>query len=130
MAAQREWYEKDYYKVLGVAPEATPLEITKAYRKLARDSHPDTHPGDIDDALAKGSAKVDQTYVTPIQNHNPIEPHATIAWWEGEKLNVYDATQYISGVKQSLARVLNIPVDDVRVQCPYTGGGFGVGSVP
>ncbi|MCU1501840.1 MAG: chaperone protein DnaJ [Ilumatobacteraceae bacterium] len=46
MAAQRDWYEKDYYKVLGVAPEATPKEITKAYRKLARDSHPDTHPGD------------------------------------------------------------------------------------
>ena len=46
MAAQREWYEKDYYKVLGVAPEATPKEITKAYRKLARESHPDTHPGD------------------------------------------------------------------------------------
>lgn len=86
---------------------------------------PDTHRGDIEDALAKGSARVDQTYVTPIQNHNPMEPHATIAWWEGEKLNVYDATQGISGVKQSLARVLNIPVDDVRVQCPYTGGGFG-----
>jgi molecular chaperone DnaJ len=46
MAAQREWYEKDYYKVLGVAPEATPKDITKAYRKLARGSHPDTHPGD------------------------------------------------------------------------------------
>jgi molecular chaperone DnaJ len=46
MAAQREWYEKDYYKVLGVAAEATPKEITKAYRKLARGSHPDTHPGD------------------------------------------------------------------------------------
>ena len=60
-----------------------------------------------------------------MQNHNPMEPHATIAWWEGEKLNLYDATQYISGVKQSIARTLNIPVDDVRVQCPYTGGGFG-----
>jgi molecular chaperone DnaJ len=46
MAAQREWYEKDYYKVLGVSPTATPKEITKAYRKLARDSHPDTHPDD------------------------------------------------------------------------------------
>lgn len=46
MAAQREWYEKDYYKVLGVADDASAKDITKAYRKLARESHPDTHPGD------------------------------------------------------------------------------------
>jgi molecular chaperone DnaJ len=46
MAAQREWFEKDYYKILGVAETATQKDITKAYRKLARDSHPDTHPGD------------------------------------------------------------------------------------
>ena len=46
MAAQREWYEKDYYKVLGVNDDATAKDITKAYRKLARESHPDTHPGD------------------------------------------------------------------------------------
>jgi molecular chaperone DnaJ len=46
VAAQREWFEKDYYKILGVADSATPKDITKAYRKLARDSHPDTHPGD------------------------------------------------------------------------------------
>lgn len=45
MAAQREWYEKDYYKVLGVADSASAKEITKAYRKLARESHPDANPG-------------------------------------------------------------------------------------
>jgi molecular chaperone DnaJ len=46
MAAQREWFEKDYYKILGVAEDAPAKEITRAYRKLARESHPDTHPGD------------------------------------------------------------------------------------
>ena len=48
MAAQREWFETDYYKVLGVAPEATDKEITRAYRKLAKQYHPDAHPGSED----------------------------------------------------------------------------------
>jgi molecular chaperone DnaJ len=46
MAAQREWFEKDYYRTLGVDPTATAKEITKAYRTLARDLHPDKNPGD------------------------------------------------------------------------------------
>ena len=46
MAAQREWFEKDYYRTLGVDKAATPKEITKAYRKLARELHPDQNPGD------------------------------------------------------------------------------------
>jgi xanthine dehydrogenase YagR molybdenum-binding subunit len=83
------------------------------------------HRGDVQAGFAKSSVTVEQTYVTPIQHHNPMEPHATIAWWEGEKLNVYDSTQYISGVKMSLAKTLNIPVDYVHVVNPVVGGGFG-----
>jgi xanthine dehydrogenase YagR molybdenum-binding subunit len=83
------------------------------------------HRGDLQAAFTKSSVIVENTYVTPIQHHNPMEPHATIAWWDGEKLNVYDATQYISGVRMSLAKTLNIPIDYVRVVNPVVGGGFG-----
>ena len=83
------------------------------------------HRGDVQAGFAKSSVTIENTYVTPIQHHNPMEPHATIAWWEGEKLNVYDSTQYISGVKMSLAKTLNIPVDYVHVVNPVVGGGFG-----
>jgi xanthine dehydrogenase YagR molybdenum-binding subunit len=83
------------------------------------------HRGDLQAAFAQSSVTIENTYITPIQHHNPMEPHGTIAWWEGEKLNVYDATQYISGVRMSLAKTLNIPVDYVHVVNPMVGGGFG-----
>lgn len=83
------------------------------------------HRGDTAAALAKATVTIDQTYSTPLQNHNPMEPHATIAAWDGDKLNVYDATQGITGVQQGLARAFSIPQANVHVECPYTGGGFG-----
>src|SRR4051794_9720113 len=45
MAAQREWFEKDYYDVLGVSPTATAKELSRAYKKLAKEHHPDINPG-------------------------------------------------------------------------------------
>jgi xanthine dehydrogenase YagR molybdenum-binding subunit len=84
--------------------------------------------GDVAGGLANAAVTVDETYVTPIQNHNPMEPHATIAWWDGaekDHLNVYDSTQYITGDKMTLAKSLNLPLDFVTVHCPYVGGGFG-----
>jgi xanthine dehydrogenase YagR molybdenum-binding subunit len=84
-----------------------------------------TRRGDPEASLAKATVVVDQIYSTPIQNHNPMEPHATIASWDGDKLTVHDATQGISGVQGSLARAFSIPQANVHVECPYTGGGFG-----
>ena len=97
------------------------------------DAHPGGHgkdpadvgTGSIYDALRSAEVRVDEIYTTPKENHNPMEPHATMAVWEGEKLTLYDATQYVSGVKQTVAKAMGIPDDDVRVICPFTGGGFG-----
>lgn len=76
-------------------------------------------------AEAKSTVSIEQTYTTPFQHHNPMEPHTTIAWWDGDKLTVHDSTQYITGDKMTIARSLGVPTDNVRVECPYTGGGFG-----
>ncbi len=77
------------------------------------------------EAAASADVSIENTYITPIQVHNPMEPHATIAWWEGEKLSVYDATQYISGDRMSLANLFSLPLENVHVMDPYVGGGFG-----
>ncbi len=82
-------------------------------------------PGEAEASWAKATTVIEHTYSTPIQTHNPMEPHATIASWEGEKLTVYDATQYISGDKQTLAKHFALPLDNVHVIDPYVGGGFG-----
>jgi xanthine dehydrogenase YagR molybdenum-binding subunit len=81
--------------------------------------------GDLAAAMAKADVTLEQTYSTPYEHHNPMEPHATLAWWEGDKLNVYDSTQYITGDRSTIAVTLGIPLDNVHVQCPFTGGGFG-----
>jgi xanthine dehydrogenase YagR molybdenum-binding subunit len=79
----------------------------------------------IDAALNGAEIVVSATYNSPIENHNPMEPHATVAVWNGNRLTVYDATQWVQGQQRNLAAVLGIDEVDVRVVCPFVGGGFG-----
>jgi xanthine dehydrogenase YagR molybdenum-binding subunit len=81
--------------------------------------------GDADKALAGAPVRVEQTYTTPMETHNPMEPHATIAAWDRELLTLYDSTQYISGVRDTIAKTLGIQPERVRVVSPFVGGGFG-----
>ncbi len=81
--------------------------------------------GDFDAGLAGATHKVDHIYRTPIEHHNPMEPHATVAVWNGDMLTAYDSTQGVSGSAQSLARRFGIGADKVRVIDPFVGGGFG-----
>ncbi|HZC35705.1 MAG TPA: xanthine dehydrogenase family protein molybdopterin-binding subunit, partial [Chthoniobacterales bacterium] len=79
----------------------------------------------IDDAIQKAEVVVDATYTEPIHHHNPMEPHATTAVWDGNRLTTYDATQFVSGQQPNVAAILGVNEDDVRVICPFIGGGFG-----
>ncbi|MGF6650082.1 xanthine dehydrogenase YagR molybdenum-binding subunit [Paraburkholderia youngii] len=85
----------------------------------------DTQRGSFEDGMQSGDVHIEATYTTPIEHHNPMEPHATMAHWDGPQLTVYDSTQGVSGTAQVLAKTFAIPVSDVRVISPLIGGGFG-----
>jgi xanthine dehydrogenase YagR molybdenum-binding subunit len=79
----------------------------------------------IDEALHGAEVLISATYNSPIEHHNPMEPHATTATWNGDRLTIYDASQWVQGQQRNLAAVLGIDEANVRVLCPFVGGGFG-----
>jgi xanthine dehydrogenase YagR molybdenum-binding subunit len=83
--------------------------------------------GDAETALGNASlVKIEQTYITPTETHNPIEMSGTIAVWEGDqKLTLYDATQFVKGVQNILVQALGLEIENVRIICPFVGGAFG-----
>jgi xanthine dehydrogenase YagR molybdenum-binding subunit len=81
--------------------------------------------GDANSALAVAAVKVDRIYTTPMESHNPMEPHATLAVWNGDSLTVHDSTQGVGGAAKALAKKLGIAPEKVHVISPYVGGGFG-----
>ncbi|MDB5703486.1 MAG: xanthine dehydrogenase [Sphingomonas bacterium] len=85
----------------------------------------DIAKGDIDAAMAAAAACIDQVYTTPNQVHAAIEPHASIATWEGDKLTLYSSLQILGAAKAVLAAALKIEGSNVRIVSPYIGGGFG-----
>jgi xanthine dehydrogenase YagR molybdenum-binding subunit len=89
------------------------------------DQSPDFSLGNVADSMRGATVTIDVVYTTPLENHNPMEPHATIAAWDGDELTLYDSTQSISGVRKTAAKTLGIAADKVHVVCPFVGGGFG-----
>ena len=69
--------------------------------------------------------RIDVEYQTPIQHHNPIEPSATLASWDGDQLTLHDSTRWIYGTRLFVSTMLGIEAEKVHVVCPYVGGAFG-----
>ncbi|KRC82483.1 aldehyde oxidoreductase molybdenum-binding subunit PaoC [Sphingomonas sp. Root241] len=81
--------------------------------------------GDFDAAFAAASVKLDARYTTPDESHAMMEPHATIAAWEGDRLTLWTSNQMINWAKESMGKILGIDPEKIRVDSPYVGGGFG-----
>lgn len=94
----------------------------------------DTDEGDVEAALAAAEVTVDATYQTPIEHNNPMEPHACIAHWamrDGRPaVTLYDSTQGVHVVRKTLAPMLDLEPEQLRVVAPHVGGGFGSKGAP
>lgn len=96
---------------------------------------PDTDDGDVEAALAQAAVTVDETYETPIEHNNPMEPHACIAQWNlGDSgkpaVVLYDSTQGVHAVRKALAPIFGLEPEQIRVIAPHVGGGFGSKGAP
>ena len=92
----------------------------------------DTSDGDVETELRNAAITVDQTYTTPHEHNSPMEPHATIAIWDpdGLRLTLYDSTQGVHVVRQTIAESFGLEEGQIRVVAKNVGGGFGSKGAP
>jgi xanthine dehydrogenase YagR molybdenum-binding subunit len=99
--------------------------IDQARAPQGAGSPPDSAVGDFAGAFAAAPVQLDVTYTTPLQSHAMMEPHATQATWDGDKLILHTANQMLNQGQAAIARTLKMPLENVRLVSPYIGGGFG-----
>jgi xanthine dehydrogenase YagR molybdenum-binding subunit len=127
-----ETFEQARYasRLVGVKYEQTEpkVDFTKHEKEavLPKDKDKaDAVRGDVDTAFRQSAYRFEAVYETPIEHHNPMEPHSTIAVWEGEKVTLYNGSQIINGAQSAAAATLNLNKENVRIVSPHIGGGFG-----
>jgi xanthine dehydrogenase YagR molybdenum-binding subunit len=106
--------------MLSALPAAYPYS-----EKIFGSLPPTSRRGDLAAGFAAADVRIDVAYTTPMETHNPMEMHATIAAWNGDKLTLWDSTQNVYGVRGTIARTLSIPPERVRVISHFIGGAFG-----
>jgi xanthine dehydrogenase YagR molybdenum-binding subunit len=121
----------DTFETAKAAADAVHVTYAEEKPNVDPDLKPDDEPtvdserGDPDRAHAEAPVKFGQTYVTPVETHNPMEPHATTAVWDGPQLTLYESTQSVNNSQDVIAQVFGLPIDQVRVVSKFLGSGFG-----
>ena len=85
----------------------------------------DTTRGDFEKAFSESDVRFDQTYTTPSHHSSAMEPHGSVARWDGQKLTVWSSCQLLESNLEQIANGVGIPKENVRLLSPYVGGGFG-----
>jgi len=81
--------------------------------------------GDLEKGFNEADFIIEETFTTPVIHHSPAEVHVSVANWEGDYLTLWDSTQFVFGVRSTLASVFNLPLHKVRIICHFMGGAFG-----
>jgi xanthine dehydrogenase YagR molybdenum-binding subunit len=115
----------DYDQLPGKYALSENLDRARAPLVDANAVQPDSAVGDFAAAFAAAPVQLDVTYTTPLQSHLMMEPHATLAMWDGDKLTLHTANQMLNQGQAAVARTLKIPPENVRLVSPFIGGGFG-----
>src|SRR3954469_4257427 len=108
-----------------LAAEARTAPLVGADSGEGSGAPPENRVGDFEGAFAAAPVKLDESYTTADESHAMMEPHATIAAWSGDNLTLWTSNQMIAWGKGSIAKILSIPAENVRLDSPYVGGGFG-----
>lgn len=112
-------YQEEAHQTSPTSPRAKTVTPQKSSDYVRGDAN----------AWKQAPVKVEQEYQTPVQVHNPMEPHATTAYWPTDsKLLIYNKTQSVKTTQQQFARYFKLNPDDVEVYAPYVGGAFGSSS--
>lgn len=109
---------------------ATDTEAVRASARLPTQGLPPKPRGNPEETMRAAAVKVEAEYRIPIEHHNPMEPHAGIAVWQGDKLTVFDKTQGVYDVRTHLASSFGVPEENVSVVSPFVGGAFGASLRP
>jgi len=91
----------------------------------AANKQSDPQVGDAAAAFAAADVKIEASYATPTQHHNPMELFTTTCLWSGDRLIIHEPSQFVHGVRAEVARQLGLNLEHVRVLSRFVGGGFG-----
>ena len=119
---------------IGYSPEPGEYELQASIGKAEKPhdgsrGEPDSAVGDFDANFSAAPVQTDVTYTTPFHIHAQMEPHASLAWWEGDRVVIHCSTQKLESAQKRVAHTLQIPEENVRIVSRYIGGGFG-GKLP